>query len=173
MGMVKSNTPLADKNLWRTPPEVFAMLNKQYGPFTLDAAANEENHLCEYWYGPGSFIGEDALACSWSDGRRLGPNPRVFCNPPYNKTAEFIKKAHDEAVAGNIRSATLLVPATTDVKWFHEYVWRNPYAVLDFSKGRIRFLRPDGSRAKVPTHGSMFVTFYSHGGQLSLPGVGR
>jgi phage N-6-adenine-methyltransferase len=168
MGMVKSNTPLADKNFWRTPPEVFAMLNKQYGPFTLDAAANEENHLCEYWYGPGSKY-PDALAEAWGGSGLV----RVFCNPPYNKTAEFIKKAHDEAVAGNIRSATLLVPATTDVKWFHEYVWRNPYAVLDFSKGRIRFLRPDGSRAKVPTHGSMFVTFYSHGGQLSLPGVGR
>ena len=154
MGMVRSNTPLKDKDMWRTPPEVFAMLAARYGPFHVDAAANGENHLCEFWFGPGG-LREDALTGNWG----ALAVARVFCNPPYTLTAEFVAKASREVQVGNIRSATLLVPATTDVKWFHDYVWQVAGCTVDFSRGRIRFLRPDGTKAGVPTHGSMFVTF--------------
>lgn len=166
-GMVPSRTPEQDKDRWRTPQAVFAMLDKRYGPFTLDAAADETNHKCHWWMGPGSMLsdGDDALAANWGFPLVFAPPMRVFCNPPYSMTASFVRKAKHEVARGHIVSATLLLPATTDVRWFHEYVWDSGSdrtyngVALGFSSGRIRFERPDGSRAGTPTHGSMFVTF--------------
>ena len=163
MGLVATKTPAAERNRWRTPPEVFAYLNGKHGPFTLDAAADEENHLCDIWLGPGGWQ-DDALAVVWGGGL-IGR--RAYCNPPYDLTREFIAKAEAEVRAGNIYSATLLVPATTDVRWWHEYVWEGdrprPGVLVEFSRGRIRFLRPDGTVAGTPTHGSAFVTFCREG----------
>lgn len=160
--LVRTKTPVGERDLWRTPPEVFAQLSRDYGPFQLDAAADSGNHLCDLWLGPGSPLGlEDALSCVWG----ALPSHRVFCNPPYSLTGAFVRKARDEVRDRHCLSATLLVPATTDVRWFHELVWDEKVdrcrrgAHIGFSKGRIRFLRPDGGKAGQPTHGSMFVTF--------------
>lgn len=160
--LVRTTTPANERNRWRTPPEWFVRLSKEYGPFQLDAAADETNHLCDVWLGPGSPLGlEDALACPWGAYN----DHRVYCNPPYNQTAAFVRKARNEVRAKNCASVTLLLPATTDVAWFHDYVWDEGVGhprrgvLLGFSRGRIRFLRPDGSKAGQPTHGSMFVTF--------------
>lgn len=162
MGLVRSRTPVGVRDNWRTPPVTFDYLNHKYGPFTLDAAADETNHLCLLWLGPGGHA-EDALTAHWGTLYPMGYH-RVFCNPPYTKTWDFVMKAREEVEAGHICSATLLVPATTDVKWFHEAVWATDKAkygvTVEFSRGRIRFLRPDGSKAGTPTHGSMFVTFW-------------
>lgn len=167
MGLVRSKTPQGERDRWRTPDVVYRMLDRRYGPFTLDAAADAENHKCDLWLGPGG-LAEDALGCEWG----CTGLHRVFCNPPYTLTAGFIRKAKAEAGAGNVLAATLIVPATTDVRWFHDHVWESaldrPQAgvFLAFSQGRIRFLRPDGSLAGTPTHGSLFVTF-------AQPGQGR
>jgi phage N-6-adenine-methyltransferase len=160
MGLVRSTTPQGVRDNWRTPPETFDYLNKRYGPFTLDAAADASNHLCGLWFGPHGAL-EDALGGSWAINGNT--QHRVFCNPPYTMTWAFVMKAREEVEAGHCISATLLLPATTDVKWFHEAVWAGDRpregVTVEFSKGRIRFLRPDGSKAGTPTHGSMFVTF--------------
>ncbi len=154
--MVPSTTPVKDKDSWRTPDDIFTMLNRRWGPFTLDAAATEENKKCDLWLGPGSPLGEDALEAEWQGV--------AFLNPPYSQTAAFVWKAWAEVWSKRCERAVLLLPATTDVRWFHEYVWGEERAYsgveVDFSCGRIRFLRPDGSKAGTPTHGSMFVCFH-------------
>lgn len=45
----------------------------------------------------------------------------VFCNPPYGRqtTGAFVKKC---AEAANCLSV-MLIPARTDTKWFHEYIY--------------------------------------------------
>jgi hypothetical protein len=63
--LVTTTTPSEEKDLWRTPPALFAELCARYGPFALDAAADAGNRLCPAWLGPGSPLGEDALAASW------------------------------------------------------------------------------------------------------------
>ena len=174
MGLVKSKTPKEERNRWRTPQRWFELLNKRYGPFTLDAAADSTNHKCDLWLGPDSPVGPiatDALATVWdwqfvSDRAPKGGH-RVFCNPPYDYTEEFVEKGWTEVDLDHVFSVTLLVPATPDVKWFHKWVWKDgkprPNTVVDFSEGRIRFERPDGSLAGSPTHGSMFITFRKEG----------
>lgn len=160
--LVKTKTPKEERNRWRTSPEWFAKLSEDYGPFQLDAFADESNHLCDVWLGPGSPLGlEDAFACPWGAYN----THRVFGNPPYDQIPQACRKARDEVRARNCASVTLLLPATTDVGWFHELVWNADRdlprvgVMVGFSKGRIRFLRPDGTQAGQPTHGSMFVTF--------------
>lgn len=164
MGLVASKTPTAERNLWRTPQAVFDLLNKRYGPFTLDAAADETNHKCDIWLGPGSGK-PDALVVDWCNYD--GSPARVFCNPPYDHTAEFIAKAWEEVDLGHVYSVTLLVPNTTDVKWFHRWCWQDgkprPDTIVDFYNGRIRFERPDGTPGKAPRSGNMFITFRKEG----------
>ena len=167
MGLVRSKTPNLERDCWRTPQAVFDMLDARYGPFTLDAAAHSGNHLCGFWLGPGSEIASDALAPStrWHRFYHERDITRVFCNPPYTLTREFLVRGRYEVLTGNCLSATFLVPATTDVAWFHNLVYNadlncwHPGVTCEFSQGRIRFERPDGSKAGTPTHGSLFVTF--------------
>jgi phage N-6-adenine-methyltransferase len=168
MGKGTSKTEPGARNNWRTPDEVFRYLDRRYGPFTLDAAAEEHNAKCDLWLGPGSPIAEDALMVRW-DAYAPHNWRRVFVNPPYDHTPDWISYAKGMVNLGVVGSVTLVVPATTDVKWWHYFVYdrhkcRNrPGVLTEFSKGRIRFLRPDGTPAGSPTHGTAFVTFYREG----------
>ncbi|MGN6564389.1 MAG: DNA N-6-adenine-methyltransferase, partial [Thermomicrobiales bacterium] len=97
-----------------------------------------------------------------------GRPPRVWCNPPYSRgmVAQFVCKAANETRQGFVRSATLLLPATTDVRWWHRFVWDGERGrfhrgvEVEFLTPRVRFLRPDGSVAGTPNFGSVVVTFY-------------
>ena len=152
-----STVPIEDRNLWSTPPDLFAR---------LDAAANADNHRCPLWLGPGG-LAEDALTVPWDLARQPGDElPRVWCNPPYSRgmVPAFIQKAADEARLGRAR-ASLLVPAWTDCPWWHELVWDpwrgrfHPGVEVEFLRGRVRFIRRDGQRGDSPTFSSMVVTF--------------
>lgn len=107
--------------------------------FTLDAAATQYNRLTEMWLGPGSLRGEDALTARWTGN--------VWCNPPYSHVYEFVKKASEEAVV-NANVVVLLVPARTDTKWWHEFVWDKEKhrcregVQVRFIKGRVKFIDP-------------------------------
>lgn len=58
---------------WRTPPDLFAALHREFN-FTVDAAATPANALL-----PRFFTREnDAFAQDWR-------GERVFCNPPYGR----------------------------------------------------------------------------------------
>ncbi|ALT58180.1 Dam methylase [Escherichia phage JMPW2] len=45
-----TNTPDVVRDLWSTPREVIAYLEGRYGKYDLDAAASEENKVCEKFY---------------------------------------------------------------------------------------------------------------------------
>jgi len=63
----------------------------------------------------------------------------IFCNPPYGKQIRnWLEKALKEIEIGNCKNAVLLLPAYTDVKWFHEIVLEKAYEIR-FIKGRIKF----------------------------------
>ncbi len=155
--IVKSETPTSEKDFWRTPSGLFAYCNARWGPYTLDAAADETNHLCRYWFGPGGVV-EDALAPDVVWGARN------WCNPPYSRgmVRAFMRKAVEQAE--NVGAlTTLLVPATTDAPWWHDWVWgiegTRAGVEVEFLRGRVRFNRPDGTPAGTPTFASVLVTF--------------
>lgn len=66
---------------------------------------------------------EDGLKIKWAG--------RVFCNPPYSRIVEFLKKGLFHLAIGDCEILVYLVPSRTDTAWFHDYC----------TKGEIRFLR--------------------------------
>lgn len=113
---------------WGTPDNPFLGLSMVFGPFDLDPAATPENAKAQKFY----TKEDDGLIQPWFGN--------VFCNPPYGRgLGKWVKKAFDEVVSERCATATLLIPASTSTRWFHEYahqgwVW--------FVKGRIKFIMP-------------------------------
>lgn len=115
----------SEKECWATPMELFEELDREF-QFTLDPCAIEENAKCSKYYTPDI----DGLKQSWE-------GETVFCNPPYGKSLyNWVRKCAIEGSRDNT-IVVLLVPARTDTKWFHEYVWKK--AEIRFIKGRLKF----------------------------------
>jgi phage N-6-adenine-methyltransferase len=115
-------------NEWGTPPASFANLDRQFGPFTLDAAATKINSKCAKF-----FTKEDnALAQDW--GKHI-----VWINPPYSRghLELFIEKAYRE-ITKQTKRVVLLVPMMSSSKWWHDVVMRQASQVF-LIKGRMKF----------------------------------
>ena len=67
---------------WATPPELFAQINRRYGPFDLDVCASAGNTKCERFYSPD----QDGLQQPWQGV--------CWMNPPYGRTIGlWVRKA--------------------------------------------------------------------------------
>jgi site-specific DNA-methyltransferase (adenine-specific) len=127
---------------WSTPQELFDEMDAEFG-FTLDPCADDDNHKCGRYY----TKEQDGLAQDWS-------GEVVFCNPPYGRQiGKWVEKAFREVYAGGCRTAVLLLPARTETKWFHDFIYHR--AEIRFIRGRIRF---DGAVYNAPFP-SMVVVF--------------
>jgi phage N-6-adenine-methyltransferase len=112
-------------DVWTTPRWLFDMLDRELGPFGLDAAADDQNALCSLF-----FTAEtDGLSGIWRGV--------VWCNPPYSGLAAWLKKGHDSVfVERTADRVVMLVPARTDTKAFQSFA---PKAAVFFLKGRLKF----------------------------------
>ena len=125
---------------WATPQEFFDRLNEEF-LFTLDPCANEKNHKCDRYY----TKEQDGLRQPW-DGER------VFCNPPYGRgIGDWVKKAREAAERNAL--VVLLLPARTDTRWFHDWIYGQ--SEIRFLRGRLRF----GGAANSAPFPSMVVVF--------------
>lgn len=106
---------------WRTPRGIFEELNAEYG-FTLDGASEPGNGLL-------------SLASTAENPIGWGGH-RVFCNPPWANIRPFLELAPAADLA------VFLVPARTNVGWFHRALELG--AEVRFFRGRPRF--------ELPTH---------------------
>lgn len=112
--------------MWETPQELFEELNNEFH-FALDVCATAKNAKCEKYYTPEI----DGLSQPW-DGV-------VWCNPPYGRNVwKWILAA---SVACGARGATvvMLLPARTDTRWFHDYIYQKERVEIRFIKGRLKF----------------------------------
>lgn len=110
---------------WETPQSLFDELNTEFH-FDLDPCATDENHKCAEYY----TKADDGLAKNWG-GRS------VYCNPPYGRQiGKWVRKAYEEAQNPGT-TVVLLVPARTDTKWFHDYIYGK--TEIRFIRGRVRF----------------------------------
>jgi phage N-6-adenine-methyltransferase len=117
---------------WRTPPEVFALLDQEFD-FTLDPCATAENAKCQHFF----TEADNGLAQDWGTAR-------VFMNPPYGaEIYAWARKARSAAEAGAL--VVGLLPASTDLAWWHDDVIG--HAEVRYIRGRVRFLTDGPYRA--------------------------
>ena len=110
---------------WSTPWDLFYKLNEIYN-FDLDPCCDELNRKCKNYF----TRQHDGLDQDWNKYKS------VFMNPPYGREIKkWVKKAYEENKKGCI--VVCLLPARTDTKWFHEYIYNKHK--IEFIKGRLRF----------------------------------
>jgi len=127
---------------WATPPHLFDVIVRdvwrRYGQkISLDVCAQSHNAKCAEFFDPSV----DGLAQPWDR-----PGSWWFCNPPYGRE---IKAWVAKGVQG--RGGIFLLPARTDVAWFHDHCWavdRPRRGIeVEFLRGRVRF---QGAEASAP-----------------------
>lgn len=129
---------------WSTPQDFFNKLNDEFH-FTLDVCADENNHKCEHYYTKEI----DGLCRPW-----IGT---VWCNPPYGrKIGEWVRRAYSSSHIGSA-TVVMILPARTDTRWFHDYIYNKPNTEIRFIKGRLKF---GGCKNSAPFP-SMVVIFRS------------
>lgn len=122
----------SERDDWRTPADLFAALHREFA-FTVDAAASERNALLPRFWTRES----DAFRQDWR-------GERVFCNPPYGRDAgRWIAKFSEAVRGGGAEIVVALLPARTDTRAFHDYLYQKPGVELRFLRGRLRFGHPD------------------------------
>lgn len=126
---------------WATPQDLYDKLDREFG-FEVDVCATKENSKCgeSFWSKK-----DDGLKQDW-EARHC------FMNPPYGREiGKWIQKAYESKA--NVVVAVL--PARTDTKWFHDFIYKKPTVEIRFLKGILKF---GGSKNSAPFP-SMIVIF--------------
>jgi hypothetical protein len=135
---------------WYTPSAIVKALGGTEGfdldPCTPEDASRLPARTAHRMIAPS----EDGLTTPW------WPQSFVWMNPPYGKGMDkwLAKLAHHPG--GGIA----LVPAHMDPAWMHDFVLNHPNttAIL-LTRGRLKFMRPDGTTGTAATTGSVFVAY--------------
>jgi len=136
---------------WSTPQDFFDDLNREFS-FTIDVCATKENAKCKRFFTKDCGInGNGGLDWSWG-------SETVWCNPPYGREiGKWVRKGfeatHLEETTHFGAVVVMLLPARTDTKWFHNYIYGK--AEIRFIKGRLKF---GGCKNSAPFP-SMIVVF--------------
>lgn len=178
---------------WETPWDLFEKYHKKYN-FTLDVCATEENHKCISWLGHFRYVDGDI---GFSNGLTHTWTGNCWMNPPYGDPEQpckvnckkkkcvkrgfhiseyqpgiidWVKKAHDSVlVEGTADLVCCLLPARTDTRWFHQYIWDTEMQMprhgvsVEFLPGRVKFL-VNGEPADAAPFPSMIVVFQAEDG---------
>lgn len=133
--MMSSNTDLRS-----TPQDIFDSLKREFNLF-IDVCADDTNHKCNTYF----TKEEDWLSKDWN-------NSNCFMNPPYwREIGKRVKKASEI----NNWWVVCLLPARTDTRRFHDYIYRHNKVEIRFIKWRLKFWDSKNS-APFP---SMIVVF--------------
>lgn len=134
-------------NEWYTPPGIMVRARGVLGRIDLDPASCDDANaiVCAHRF---YTKADDGLNKPWNA-------QALWLNPPYGRQAgAWVAKLIAEVKCGNVRSALLLVNATTDRKWFRP-LWEHH---LCFPYTRIQFVDRAGTPGPNPTHGSCIVS---------------
>lgn len=134
VNLVKSRNQKTNRALtaeWSTPQWLFDELDKEFH-FTLDACAQPFNAKCKKFYSPK----ENGLEQSWK-------GETVFCCPPsgVKELRHWVEKASSEAKKKGT-TVVMLLPVSTDSRWFKDNIYHQNGVVVRFLPGRIKFVNP-------------------------------
>lgn len=158
-----------ERDEWRTPPEIVAQVARIYGGIAMDVACrtsgNSVSNAVLQWGTAGESTEPlnrprfwSGLEIHWSGGIHTVRRGAVWCNPPYSDIGPWVDKAMAEFETEFCPPIVMILPANTDTKWFHKLA-AHPDVRLEFTAGRIKFLRPEGSPGDSPRTGSVFAHF--------------
>ncbi len=137
-GMMTSKT-----DMWATPQDLFDKLNDLHN-FDVDVCAVPENAKCKKYFTPEM----DGLKQDWHKYKSC------FMNPPYGREiSKWVKKAYEEAQKGT--KVVAVLPARTDTRWFHDYIYMMYGVEMELLKGRLKF----GNSKNSAPFPSMIVVF--------------
>ena len=132
---------------WETPDRLFDDLHHEFG-FTRDVCATARNRKRpKYWTKV-----DNALSKRWRGV--------LWCNPPYGRGIGLWVRKAATAAAGSA-TVVMLLPARTDTRWFHDWIWSTGAACplkgveVRFIRGRLKF---SGHKNSAPFP-SMIVIF--------------
>lgn len=135
---------------WYTPSSIVEALGGKEG-FDLDPCTPEDpSRLPAPTARRMIPPSQDGLATAW------WPRAFVWLNPPYGKGMDkWMAK-----LANHPGGGVALVPAHMDPGWMHEFVLNHPNttAIL-ITRGRLKFMRPDGTTGTASPTGSVFVAY--------------
>lgn len=135
---------------WYTPREILEPVRDVLDNIDLDPAscpeAQKRVRAARYF-----TKADNALEREWYG--------RTFLNPPFSrgKIGAFIDKLLVELQSGRVREAILLVNNCADTAWFGKAA--RAAALICFTRGRIRFIKPDGKKLGSPPQGQAFFYF--------------
>lgn len=131
---------------WETPQKLFDKLNEEFN-FVFDLAASKENAKCSEFFTKEN----DALSKHWPDSK----DGYLWCNPPYGRdVGNWVGHASRQNEIFD-RRIVMLLPARTDTKWFHDYLYKWPRVEVRFIRGRLKF----GGSPNTAPFPSMVVVF--------------
>lgn len=133
------------RDCWATPQVIFNEINKELHA-TVDACALADSAKVARFWSPDN----DGLLQDWS-------SENVWCNPPYSFVTPWICKA----IAARV--SCVLVPTRTDLEWWH--VSMDHVIGVDFFRGRIAFIPPDGVIASSSAERHCLLWFKSDANQ--------
>jgi phage N-6-adenine-methyltransferase len=127
----------------RTPKWLFDLLNRRFGPFVLDAFADETNALCRNWYG------REVDGCNqpWADV--------TFANPPFRLMEQTVAQAVFEADGRGVRSI-VIGPVGCSQAWYRVLAIRGTIYLPD---RRISFDNPDGTPTRQANRDTIIMAF--------------
>jgi hypothetical protein len=133
------------ETVYITPEKILGPVRKYFaGAIPFDPATEDNNPTSALAFaaGPssnGTSLG-DGLVVDWSD------HPGTFVNPPYGKILQkWCGKIHEETVAGASILALLPCGARFATRYWQDHIFNPGLDVALFVRGRVQFLRPDGS----------------------------
>lgn len=129
-----------DRDSRFTPPEFLAAIHEAFGDIDLDPCG----HALSPVMAKRRFLlldGDNGLTDDWS-GRF------AFVNPPFSEQQKWLRRAHEQWMAGNVETVVCLVPTRTDSEWFQEVL--SKVAKVYLLKGRLRFIDLRGKQQATP-----------------------
>lgn len=122
---------MSNSDNWGTPSDLFQKLNDRIG-FDLDVCANKHNAKLKDYFDEET----NGLEQRWYG--------HCWMNPPYSKGNQrlWVEKAVAEVDERNVKSVTMLLPARTDTKLYHEVIVPSIYRKnnwICYLKGRVKF----------------------------------
>lgn len=133
---------------WQTPRDLYDKLNAEFH-FMCDPCTTPDNPLrAKHFF----TERDDGLKQFWYD--------HSFVNPPYGrKIADWVRRAYLHNIRLNFE-VVMLLPARTDTRWFHDYIYNKPRVEIRFLKGRLKFNNPKYPKPYPAPFPSMVVIFH-------------